>query len=188
MEWSLCMKQQYPSIAYLGKLSSKSLLQIPQLPWNWCLYWYHSLVSPARFGGNLLTPWSAGKLWVSTQSIVLSKCASRSSSGSPENSGLQYDQFIALGAGGTGCVGIWGAGGTTSWCGGWIRGCCEPCFLFWSEGNGSAWYINVFPSGVYSFSCLLILYFFLLCVHPFIVKLHLIYSFYQLLNLFQWYW
>ena len=39
------------------------------------------------------------KLWVSIQSIILSICASGSSSGLPGNLGLKYDQFIAMGTG-----------------------------------------------------------------------------------------
>ena len=64
---------------------------------------YHNLASAVRVKQNLLTLASAGKLWVSIQSLVLRRCASASSSGFPENSGLKYDQFnccgLAIGAG-----------------------------------------------------------------------------------------
>ena len=50
------------------------------------------------------------------QSIILSIFASGSSSGLPENSGLKYDQFIAMGGGYIGC----GTGGITGCC-----GCCS---------------------------------------------------------------
>ena len=75
--------------------------------------WYHDLTSPARVRENLCTLWSTAKLWVSIQSIALGICVPGSCSGLPENSGLKYDQFIAMDAGGTTC-------GST----GGITGCC----------------------------------------------------------------
>ena len=54
---------------------------------------------------------------MSIQSIILNIHASGSSSGSLENSGLKYDQFIAMCAGGTGCG---GTGGVTGFRGCWV--------------------------------------------------------------------
>ena len=49
--------------------------------------------------------------------MVLSKCVCGSSSEIPENSGLKYDKFIAMGAGSTGFQSSGGTGGTTDCCG-----------------------------------------------------------------------
>ena len=55
---------------------------------------------------------------MSIQSFVLSRCASASSSGFPENSVLKCDQFNC--GKGTGCIGgAWGMGGYLGWAGGW---------------------------------------------------------------------
>ena len=48
--------------------------------------------------------------------MILSVCASGSSSGLPKNSGLKYDQSIARGAG---CIGCGGTGGITGYYGHW---------------------------------------------------------------------
>ena len=54
---------------------------------------------------------------MSTQSLVLRRCASTSSSGLPANSSFKYDQFnCGMGAGWIGCAG--GAGGCTGEAGG----------------------------------------------------------------------
>ena len=69
---------------------------------------YHNLASPKRVKQNLLTLWSLGKSCVVIQSFFLSKCASTSSSGFPEKSGLKWDQFNWLFAIGMGRLsGIW---------------------------------------------------------------------------------
>ena len=54
------------------------------------------------------------------QSIVLNKYAPKSSSGFPDNSGLNYDQLMALGADSNGCGGNGGIEGTTGHCGGFV--------------------------------------------------------------------
>ena len=58
---------------------------------------YHNLALLVRVRQNLLTFWSFEKLWVSIQSLVLSRCASASSSVLSANSGLKYDQFNCCG-------------------------------------------------------------------------------------------
>ena len=76
---------------------------------------YHSLASPVRVKQNLCTFASCGKLWVSIQSLVLNKCATVSSSGLLENSGLKYDQLNCgtCNGGFCGCIGLgWFAGGS----------------------------------------------------------------------------
>ena len=50
---------------------------------------------------------------------VYAICHNHLKIGLPENSALKYDQFIAMGAGGTSCQGI---GGITGCCGCWV--CC----------------------------------------------------------------
>ena len=88
--------------------------------------------------------WSSGKSCVVIQSIVLNKCAYTSSLGSPEKSGLKWDQFnwlFAIGMGGCSGngLGLFGscgcsaspAGMIAGWCGssigmsnGWSGPCC----------------------------------------------------------------
>ena len=111
--------------------------------WMFRVAW-HNLASPVRVKHNHLTFWSSGKSCVVIQSIILNKCASASSLGSPENSGLKWDQFnwlFAIGTGGCtsnglelfgscGCS-IPPAGMSAGWCGssirtsnGWSGSCC----------------------------------------------------------------
>ena len=61
-----------------------------------------------RVKQNLHTFASSGKLWVSIQSLVLSRCATTSSSGLPENTSLKYDQLNCgtWGGGFCGCIGL----------------------------------------------------------------------------------
>ena len=54
---------------------------------------YYNLASPVRVKQNLCTFASCWKLWVSIKSLVLSKCATASSSGLLENYGLKYNQL-----------------------------------------------------------------------------------------------
>ena len=61
---------------------------------------YHILASPVKVKQNLCTFATSGTLCVSINLFVLNRCASASSSGLPENSGLKYDQFN------WGCTGI----------------------------------------------------------------------------------
>ena len=75
--------------------------------------WDHNLASDAKVKGNFVILWSSGKYWASIQSIVLSRYASGSSSSLPENSGLKYDKFMAMGAGSTGWGGTGGNGGSS---------------------------------------------------------------------------
>ena len=56
--------------------------------------WNHNHASPNSVRQNLWTFTSSSKWWASIQSLEDSKCASASSSGFPENSGLKLDQFI----------------------------------------------------------------------------------------------
>ena len=56
--------------------------------------WNHSLASPSSVRQNLCTLTSSIKWWAFIQSLEHSRCASASSSGFPENSGLKLDQFI----------------------------------------------------------------------------------------------
>ena len=55
--------------------------------------WYHNLASPSRVKQNLWTLTPSTKWYAFIQSLVWSRCASASSSGFPENSGLKWDQF-----------------------------------------------------------------------------------------------
>ena len=64
---------------------------------------YHNLTSLVRVKQNLCTFATPRKLCVSIQSFVLNRCASTSSSGFPENSGLKYDHFNCVCTG----LGIW---------------------------------------------------------------------------------
>ena len=76
---------------------------------------YHNLASPVRVKQNLCTFVSCRKFWVSIQSLVLNRCATASSSGLPENSGLKYDQLNCgtWNGGFCGCIGLCGfAGGS----------------------------------------------------------------------------
>ena len=52
---------------------------------------YQFLASPTKVKQNLWTFTASGKSCVVIQSLVLNKCASTSSSGLPENSGLKCD-------------------------------------------------------------------------------------------------
>ena len=54
---------------------------------------YHSLASLVNVNQKCLTLTSSGKLCASIQSLVLRRCDSASSSGSPENSGFFSIQF-----------------------------------------------------------------------------------------------
>ena len=72
---------------------------------------YHNLTSPVIIKQNLWTLLSSWNLWMSIQSFVLSKCASTSSSGFPENSGMRCDQFNC-GTCGAGYCSAWGSWGT----------------------------------------------------------------------------
>ena len=74
---------------------------------------YHNLASPTNVKQNIWTFTPFGNACVSIQSLILIKCASASSSGFPENSGLRCDQFnCAMSF--TGCA---GGCGTCSACG-----------------------------------------------------------------------
>ena len=79
---------------------------------------YHNLASPVTVKQNLCTFTSSGKLCVSIQSFVLSKCAITSSSGLPENSGLKYYLLncgICTG-GACDCIGLVGFSGGLGGC------------------------------------------------------------------------
>ena len=79
---------------------------------------YHNLASPVRVKQNLGILATSEKLCVFIQSFVLNKCASASSSGLPENSGLKYDQFnCGIWAGGA-CsnIGLGTCAGGICWC------------------------------------------------------------------------
>ena len=96
---------------------------------------------------------TCSKIWISIQSIILSICASGCSSGLPENSGLKYDHFIAMGTGGTsyGCTG--GITGCSS--------CCCCCCRLSCPGD----YVVPLPDALLSFLlCLLILCLSHLCI------------------------
>ena len=54
---------------------------------------YHSLASPTNVRQKHWTLIPFGNACVFIQSFVMSRCASTSSSGFPENSGLKCDQF-----------------------------------------------------------------------------------------------
>ena len=56
--------------------------------------WYHNLASPSRVRQNLWTFTSLMEWWAFIHLLEHSKCASASSSGFYENSGLKFDQFI----------------------------------------------------------------------------------------------
>ena len=68
---------------------------------------YHSLASPTSVKQKLWTLTPSGKVCMSIQSFVLRRCASASSSGLPENSGLKCYQFkCGMGTGCFGCEGV----------------------------------------------------------------------------------
>ena len=56
--------------------------------------WNHNLSSPSNVRQNFWTFTSLTKWWAFIQSLKCSKCASASSSGFPEDSGLNFDQFM----------------------------------------------------------------------------------------------
>ena len=58
--------------------------------------WYHNLASPNSVRQNLCTFMPASKWWASIQSFEHKRCASASSSGFPENSGLKFDQLRCM--------------------------------------------------------------------------------------------
>ena len=82
------------------------------------------LASPVIVKQNLCTFASCGKLWVSTQLLVLNKCARASSSGLPANSGLKYDQFNCgtWNGGLGGCIALGRFGGRFGGIGGGLGG------------------------------------------------------------------
>ena len=94
-----------------------------------CKASYHNLASPTNVKQNLQTLMSSRKWCTFIQSLVLSKWASGSSSGFPENSGLKCDQFKC-----TNCypcfAGCCACCAGSSWAGGsegaGISGACGP--------------------------------------------------------------
>ena len=56
--------------------------------------WNHNLASPNNVRQNLWTFTPSTKWWAFIKSFEQSRCASASSSGFPENSGLKFDQFM----------------------------------------------------------------------------------------------
>ena len=81
--------------------------------------WYHSLASPNSVRQNIWTLTPSTKWCAFIQSFELSRCASASSSGFPENSGLEFDQFTC-----TTCC-CWPA---WSWICYGCCGCCYSCY------------------------------------------------------------
>ena len=104
------------------------------------IYWNHSLASPSRVRQNLWTFTSSLKLWAFTQSLECSKCASASSSGFPENSGLKFDQFIWI----CHCP-------AASW-----FGCCSNCWFclcLWLGATAPSSLFAIFLTYIYNFFC-----------------------------------
>ena len=88
--------------------------------------WYHNLASPKSVEQNLWTLTPSTKWCAFIQSLVQSRCASASSSGFPENSGLKWDQFKC-----TICCSCCAGRAWCSWCCG---ACCPTC-----TGAGGGW-------------------------------------------------
>ena len=86
---------------------------------------YHNLDSLTNVKQNLWTFTPSWNWCVPIQSFILSKCASASSSGFPENSALKCDQFNC----GMCCIGCTVCGGACSTCGAWGAG------IAWSNGS-----------------------------------------------------
>ena len=87
--------------------------------------WYHNLVSPNNVRLNLWTFTPSTKQCVFTQSFEWSRCPSASSSGFPENYGLELDQFKY-----TSCCSCCPAGFWISCCCCWFCCCCCCWFCY----------------------------------------------------------
>ena len=111
-EWSPCNNCScvLPNFEYLclNKFCNWSHVASPKGSRDW----YHNLVSPNSKRQNLCTFISSSKQWAFIQSFECNKCASASSSGFPENSGLKFDQFKCR------CLCL-----AASWCWGWSCPC-----------------------------------------------------------------
>ena len=133
------------------------------------IIWLHLL----RVRRSLHTLWPAAKLWMPIQLIVLSICASGSSSGLIWNSGLKYNQFIAM-----------GADGTRYWDTGHISGCCG-CNCCWGCWSCWGWCWSYCPRG-WSATPLLYIIVFSFCFYKsYIFYVYVsIFSFYNILQSF----
>ena len=90
--------------------------------------WCHNLASPNSVRQNLCTLMSSSNWWASIQSFEHSRCASASSSGFPENSGLTFDQLRCM------CLCL-----TASW--GWGYSC--PCLQLGMAAPSSLFAISL---------------------------------------------
>ena len=89
---------------------------------------YHNLASPTKVKQNLCTFKWSWKSCVSTQSLVLSRCASASSSSLPAYLGLKWDQFNC---------GLWGTPGAIGGLG--RNGLCWGGFCPWLSSWALPW-------------------------------------------------
>ena len=95
----------------------------------------HNLASPTNVKQKSWTLTPSWNVCVSIQSFILRRCASASSSGFPENSGLKCDQYnCGTWTGWIDCTR--GIGGCTGWVCGW--GASGACSAYGAEGVGRA--------------------------------------------------
>ena len=130
MKWSPCMKELFSHITYFWILYLNWFCKPCQSLFIGLRDSYHNLASPNNVRQNL---WNFTPSWnwcVFIQLFILSRCASASSSGFPENSGLKDDQFKCgiFCTCCTGCCGTWGGWRCWDiWC--WWSCICHAYFM-----------------------------------------------------------
>ena len=161
--WKYC-SLVLPNLKYCCLNLSRKPCQVYCCCWTFKVT-YHKLAYSISVKQNLLTFWSSGKSCITIQFSFLKRCASTSSLGFPEKSGLKWDQFnwlFTIGAGGCTSNGLelpgsWGgstspAGMCTGGCGpstrtsaGWSDSCSSLAGASagglgsWGKSVGNLW-------------------------------------------------